>query len=93
MQTDSERALVKCGSWLHIGFIGITAVAVGLILLLDGEPKWLPALALVVSGGILAAVSWYRSRAVLDSAEQAPSVAKDAQRLALPARDRVASGQ
>jgi hypothetical protein len=89
VQTD--RVLVKCGLWLHIAFIGATLVAAGLIVLLEGEGKWLLALTLVCSGGILAALGCHRGRVVLDFEEQAPVVHNDAHAARSPIRNRVAS--
>jgi hypothetical protein len=37
LQNNTERALVACSLWLHIGFIGASALAVGLHQLFDGE--------------------------------------------------------
>ena len=67
----TDHALVACSLWLHIGFIGATALAVGLLELSAGGVAWLSALTLAVSGGALAAASWSRGRTVLDQDEQA----------------------
>ena len=77
-QNNTQRSLVVCSLWLHSGFIGLVALAVGLLQLVDGEPKWPWALALAFSGGLLAAASWRRAGAVLGQTERAPSVASDA---------------
>ena len=92
MQNKIEGPLVRCGLWLHIGFIGATAVAAGLLLLFQGEAKWLSALALIVTGGMMAAVGWYRGRVVLDSGEQAHVVPSHAHRRRTPASSSVTSG-
>jgi len=55
------------GMWLRVGFIGASAVAVGLIQLFGGEVKSLPALALTASGLALAFFSWHRARKSLDA--------------------------
>ena len=78
LQSNAERALVACSLWLHIGFIGAAALAVGLLQLFDGEPEWLWVLALVFSGGVLAAASWRRARTVLEQAERTSAVATGA---------------
>jgi hypothetical protein len=78
LQNNTERALIACSLWLHIGFIGAAALAVGLLQLFDGEPEWLSGLALVFSGGVLAAASWRRARAILERAERTSAVATDA---------------
>jgi hypothetical protein len=74
IQNITERALVACSLWLHIGLIGAAALAVGLLQLFDGETKWLSALALAFSGGALAAASWRRARTVLEHAERSSTV-------------------
>ena len=65
-----ERALVASGVWLYVGLVGATAVAAALLQLLD-EGGWLSALALAVSGSVLAAASWSRARTVLDAGRPA----------------------
>jgi hypothetical protein len=73
---DSSAALVACGLWLHIGLIGATALAAGLLqCFADPRLPWAPAVALF--GGVLAVASWRRGFAVLEQAERGTSVAKD----------------
>jgi len=74
IQSTSEPALVACSLWLHIGFIGAALLAVGLLQLFGGETKWLSALALAFSGGVVAAASWRRARTVLEHAERSSAV-------------------
>ncbi len=62
MHHDSERSLVACSLWLHVGLIGASASAAGLLWLLGGEAGWLSALALAISGGMLAVASRRRAR-------------------------------
>ena len=71
MRNKGGRALVWCGLWLRVGFIGASALAAGLLQLFDGDVKPHLALALAVGGGVLAAVSWRRATAVLDVADSA----------------------
>jgi hypothetical protein len=78
LQNMTERALIACSLWLHIGFIGAAAMAVGLLQLFDGEATRLSALALAFSGGALAAASWGRGRTVLEHAERASAVTTNA---------------
>jgi len=73
LQRDADRPLVACSLWLHIGFIGAAALAVGLLQLFDAETTWLSALALAFSGAVLAAAGWRRARTVLEDAERASS--------------------
>src|SRR5438045_9283115 len=75
---DIDRAVVVCSVWLHTGYIGVVAVAAGLIELFDPGASTLAALALAFSGGVLAAASWPRARAVLEDAERAPAAARGA---------------
>ena len=77
IQNTTERALVACSLWLHIGLIGAATLAVGLLQLFDGETKWLSALALAFSGGVLAAASWRRGWSVLEHAGRESAVAMD----------------
>jgi hypothetical protein len=75
---NSSRALVASSLWLHIGLIGATAMAAGLLHWFDGDPRlpWSPIVALF--GGVLAAASWRRGFAVLEPAERGSAVAADA---------------
>jgi membrane protein implicated in regulation of membrane protease activity len=74
IQNSTERALIACSLWLHIGFIGAAALAAGLLQLFDGETKWLSALALALCGGVLSAASWRRARTVIEHAERSSTV-------------------
>ena len=75
---NSSRALVASSVWLHIGLIGATALAAGLLRWFDGDPRlpWSPLVALF--GGVLAVASWRRGFAVLEQAERESVVATDA---------------
>ncbi len=72
----SYRLLVACSLWLHLGLIGATTLAVGLLGLFDGEAT--RALGLVLFGGMLAVASWRRGLAALERARHAPAVAAGA---------------
>ena len=85
----ARRALIECGLWLRIGFIGASTLAAGLLQLFSGEVKALSALALAVGGGVLAAGSWWRGRTVLDLADRASAVIAGAPS---PASARAAAG-
>ena len=63
------RALVACGFWMRVGFIGASAVAVGVIQLFGNETKPLTALALALGGAVLAAFSWRRAHTALGAAD------------------------
>ena len=45
------RALLACGLWMRLGFVGASAVAVGVIQLFGNEASPLSALALAVGRG------------------------------------------
>ena len=77
-QTDSRRGLVASNLWLHVGFIGASVLAAGLVQLFDGEPGWPWALPMALVGGLVAAASWRRSLDVLEDAGRAASAAADA---------------
>jgi len=74
-QNNSDRALLACSFWLHSGFIGAVAVAAGVIQLFDGDASLSSALALALSGAVLAAASWRRARTVLEDSKPATTVA------------------
>lgn len=75
MYQDAERLLLACSLWLRIGFVGASAVASGLLVLLSGDAQWLSALALAFFGGVLAAASFRHARTLLGDAERASAVA------------------
>jgi hypothetical protein len=73
---NSGLALVACGLWLHVGLIGATALAAGLLQWFqDPRLPWAPVVGLL--GGVVAGASWRRGFAVLEQAERAPTVATD----------------
>jgi hypothetical protein len=62
-------ALVSCGLWLRVGFIGACASAGVLLELIHGEMGPLSALALAAGAVTLTAVGWWRARVVLEGAD------------------------
>ena len=66
------RALLACGLWMRLGFIGASGVAVGVIQLFGNEGSPLAALTFALGGAALAVVSWRRAHAALSKAD-APS--------------------
>jgi len=76
LRKEAGPAPVICGLWLRVGFIGASAVAVGLMQLFGSDVKALPALALAIVGGLLATYSWRRARTSLDDANDAASTAE-----------------
>lgn len=73
-RNDTKRALLACGLWLRLGFIGASGFVAGILLLFDGSLAPLSALALAVGGGVLAGFSGWRARSVLDLADAATTV-------------------
>ena len=75
---NSSRTLVVSSLWLHLGLVGATVLAAGLLQSLNGDPRlpWAPVVAFL--GGVLAAASWRRGFAVLEEAERASGAAADA---------------
>ena len=63
------RALVASGFWLRIGFVGASAVAVGMIQLFGNEASPFAALGLAAGGAALAVFSWQRAHAALELAD------------------------
>ena len=77
---NTQRALVACGAWLTVGFIGASVLAAGLLQLVDGDREWLSAPALAVSGGTLAIAGWCRSQSVLEQAKGVSAIATNSAR-------------
>ena len=63
-RANSNRALIVCGLWLQVGFIGATALAVGMGHLFNGGR--VRSTTLAVCGAALAAGGWRRGRVVLE---------------------------
>jgi len=74
-RSSVDRALMACSLWLHIGFIGATGAAAGMILLLNGEARPPVALSVTLAGAVLAAACWRRSLAVLRRSERVAAAA------------------
>ena len=64
------RALVVCGLWMRLGFVGASAVAVGVIQLFGSDASPLSAFALAAAGAALAVLSWRRAHAALGDADK-----------------------
>ena len=72
------RRLLACGLWLRLGFVGASAVAIGVIQLFGHDASPLSAFVLTMGGGALGILSWRRAHAALTDVDQpanAPSVA------------------
>ena len=67
------RALLACGLWMRLGFVGASAAAISVIELLGNEVRPLSALALAVGGVALAVVSWRRAHAALSKDADVPA--------------------
>jgi hypothetical protein len=70
LDAPTRRAMLACGLWMRLGFIGASLVAVGVIQLFDGETSALSALSFVAGGAVLAALGWRRAHAALASLGQ-----------------------
>ncbi|MGH8712514.1 MAG: hypothetical protein ACREYB_00755 [Casimicrobiaceae bacterium] len=75
---NAGHALLSCGLWLHIGFVGAATLGAGLFQWFAGPAPWLPALMLAACGGTLAVAAWRRSLAILERVERAPGIVADA---------------
>ena len=71
MHGKTRFALVECGLWLGIAFVGASSVTAGALQLFTGDVRPLSALALAVGGGIAAGISGWRARTVLETADRA----------------------
>lgn len=69
VDSESRRALIAAGLWMRAGFVGTSAVVIGLILLFNGEANPLLALAIALGGGAFAAFAWRRSWTILAQAD------------------------
>ena len=63
--------VIAFGMWLRVGFIGASAVAVGLIQLFSGDAKPLSALGLAAGGLLLALFGWQRARKAIGVVDDA----------------------
>ena len=71
------RALSMSAIWLHIGLIGATTVAAGLLELAEGATvAW--GLVLVLAGGALAMFGWRRGLAALQRLDPSATIVADA---------------
>lgn len=93
VQSNVDRAVVTCSVWLHAAYIGLVAVAAGLIRLLVFDASWFSALVLALCGGVLAAACWRRAWTVLDQAESASSVATNAPEKSAPRFSSMSAGR
>ena len=64
-----EGALVMCGLWLHIGYIGAVVLAAGLLELGEGVPNFWT-LSAAFFGAALAVASWRRARNILEPMDE-----------------------
>ena len=72
--TGADRALFASSLWLRVGFIGASAVATGLLGVMDAESSSPTALALIFFGAVLAVAGWRRGRSVLELLERSDAV-------------------
>ena len=67
LDIPTRRAMLACGLWMRLGFLGASLVAVGVIQLFDGETSALSAFSFVAGGAVLAVLGWRRAHAALAS--------------------------
>jgi hypothetical protein len=65
LSNRDRRALIACGFWLRIGFIGVCGIAGLLFQLLNGAMNPLLAVALAAGAGSLVAAGWWGTSAFL----------------------------
>ncbi len=58
VRTARRAALPAYGVWIRLGFVGMSFVAGGLVELQSGNASLFTALAYLLAGGALAALSW-----------------------------------
>ena len=77
LHQGTSRSLFVCGLWIRIGFLGACGVLAGLLQLFDGDSTAGAALAVLVGGAVLGAISWWRLRAVLALLDRAEAWASE----------------
>lgn len=70
----TRRAMLLCGLWMRAGFIGASAVVIGVIQLFDGGWSAVLALSTAGAGAALAVLSWHRAHAALGDADEPATV-------------------
>jgi hypothetical protein len=81
LRTETGRALARSGAWLIAAYVGASAVAIGVLHLIQNEGNPLPALLLVFAGGAWADVAWrsaYRAIDRVDAVTTGPAYARKA---------------
>ena len=64
-----EASLIASALWLHIGFAGATIAAAGVVMLVTGDANAFAAIAGIVGGVGVAAISWRSGRETLEQRE------------------------
>jgi hypothetical protein len=82
LRSQAGRALVKSALWMIVGYIGASALTIGLLSLFHGKGSLLSALAVMLGGGWLAAYAWHSSYRILDRMEAPDEPAPDQARAA-----------
>ena len=60
-QSEYHNAIVASGFWLRVGILGVSAVAISLLMLFNGDARPVNAVAGALAGGVVAAFAWRRS--------------------------------
>jgi len=67
---DNTRVLYAVGRWMRLGFVGASALAIGLIMMFGDEARPLLGAAIAAAGGAVAAYSWRRAWTILDRIDE-----------------------
>jgi len=62
---SAATRLVECSIWLRVTFIGLSALAAGIMQLVNGDVTKTSAAALAIGGAALGAISAWRGRTLL----------------------------
>jgi len=82
--SPAPRAFFAFGLWLRTGVVALSAAAIALIMLTDGEVSRLPAMASVIAGIGVAAFAWRKAWSLIDALE--PSKRVNAETTSAPLR-------
>jgi hypothetical protein len=73
LRSAYHDAIVASGFWLRVGFLGVSAVAISLLMLFDGDARPVNAVAGALAGAVVAAFAWRRSWLAIARADAVPA--------------------